>query len=400
MDLIFIRVPENLADNYSWVRRGSSSSSAMQTGSMLDAAEDAKGAQVVLLVPTEKVLITNIEVPTKKDSVRLKAAPHLLSDQIASNIEDLHFCVGPSTDEEATIAVVDKRLIEGWIGLCKAHGLHARAIIPDCLSIPWHAGGWSVLVEQNQALVRTDAGMGYSCHPAMLDTLLQSAIEEQPPEHIQLWLSPGTDVELNIEDKNINLLVEEGTTDALEFLATGWNSKQQIDLQQGEHGLGQNLGLKFKPWRWAAALFGAFLLFQVINMFIEQQQLQKQEQLLSIEIERVFKRSFPNAKTVSGIRKRMSDRLTQLGGSAEGSSDMMPLLAQSSEIVVKKQGSKMESFNFRSGDLELSVSANSLSELEALRSDIAAATGMEIGFRANSSGGKNVGTITIKGGGL
>lgn len=397
MDLIFIRVPENLADNYSWVKRSDGSSSSVQTGSMLDAADDAKGAQVVLLVPTEKILITTIEVPTKKDSVRLKAAPHLLSDQIASNMEDLHFCVGPSTEEEATIAVVDKRLIEGWIGLCKAHGLHARAIIPDCLSIPWHTGGWSVLVEEKQALVRTDAGVGYSCHPAMLDTLLQSAILEEAPEHIQLWLSPGTDVELNIEDKSINLLVEEGKVDSLEFLSTGWNPKRQIDLQQGEHGLGQNIGLKLKPWRWAATLFGALLLFQVANMFIEQQKLQKQEQLLSIEIEKVFKRNFPNAKTVSGIRKRMSERLTQLGGNSGQSIDMMPLLAQSSAIVVQKQGSKMEGFNFRSGDLELSVSANSLSELEALRSDIATATGKEIGFKANSSGGKNIGTITIKG---
>lgn len=397
MDLIYIRIPENLADNYSWIRVNDGSTQAIRHGTMLDASEDAKGAQVVMLAPSEQILLTSAEIPTKKASVRLKAIPNILDDELASEVEDTHFSIGPVIDDLTPIAAVNKRLIEGWIGLAKAHNLHPRAIVPDVLAVPWHEGSWSILIEENQALVRTGVASGYSCHPAVLDTLLQTSLEQELPAQIRIWLAAGVETELDLPEEQIEITSEDCLAGPLEILSTGWKSKQSIDLQQGEYGLGQNIGLKLKPWRWAAMLLGAFLLLQVVSMFIEQQQLQKQQTDLRAEIEKVFKSNFPRARTTSGMRKRMSDRLTELGETDASAIDMLPILAQSTEVILDKQGAKLEDIAFRSGDLELVVSAGSLSELDTLKDAIAKSTGKQIGFSANSTDGKNLGRIKILG---
>ena len=387
MDQLFIRLSTDPAATVHWVKRHAGTTGPVEAGDLEAAAEAAKGHQVILLVPAEQVLLKKAEVPARQTSQLRKAVPFALEDELAADINDLHFALGPREDGITPVAVVDRRLMEGWIGLCRAYGIQPQMILPDLLTIPWQEDTWSILLDAAQALVRTGRYSGFSCEQELLGTLLNAELENgNQPDQINVWLCDGEDFRLALPAENVEPRALACPDGALSVMAEGWQPRQGIDLQQGEFKNRPDIARKLRPWRWAAIFFGVWVALSFGKMLLELRHLEQQQDLLRGQIEKEFKRAFPGAKKVANVRVRMERQLRALRGGGGGGTNALELLAASSKAITAQKDAKLEAISFRNDKLELQVSAASLSQLDALKEAIAKAASVKAELRSANSG--------------
>jgi len=116
-------------------------------------------------------------------------------------------------------------------------------------------------------------------------------------------------------------------------------------------------------------LFGGGLLLIVssVSMFIEQQQLNAQEQQLRAEIEQTFRSTFPEVKRVVNARAQMKTRLKKLRGGQGELQGLLPLLVSSAQPLASAKNIQLNSLNFRKGYLDLELNTPQLQALDALK---------------------------------
>jgi len=387
MDQLFIRLATDPAQTLHWVQRHGEEAGSVASGGFESAAEAARGKQVILLVPAEQVLLKQANVPARQASQLRKAVPYALEDELAADLSELHFALGTRKDEITPVAVVDRRLMEGWIGLCRAHEIQPQAILPEMLCLPLQEDSWSILLEPHQALVRTGSTTGFSCERELLNELLAAELENEEPKQIRVWLCDGEEARLAVPSEKVSTQALACQQGSLPILAKGWVPQQGVDLQQGEFKNRPDFIKKLRPWRWAAILFGVWVAFSFTSMLIELGQLNKQQQALDKQIEKEFKKIFPGSKNIANIRVRVERELKALaGGGKSTDTDLLTLLAASGKIISNTNNTKLESINFRNNRLELQVSAASLSQLDALKNAIAKETAAKAELGSANSG--------------
>ena len=68
-------------------------------------------------MPGTDVLLAEPEVPVKAGAKLAQVVPYALEEQLAEDIENLHFAVGKRAQDSLTtpVAVVPRTLMENWI---------------------------------------------------------------------------------------------------------------------------------------------------------------------------------------------------------------------------------------------------------------------------------------------
>ncbi len=86
----------------------------LRSGPLEQAAQRAAGRHVCVLVPGTDVLLTEPELPAKAGAKLQQIVPYALEEQLAEDIDDLHFAIGKrSGDAPTTPVAVVARLADG-----------------------------------------------------------------------------------------------------------------------------------------------------------------------------------------------------------------------------------------------------------------------------------------------
>src|SRR5579864_7035395 len=109
-----------------------------QTGPWSLAAPRAAGRRICVLVPGTDVLLTEPEVPLKAGTKLQQVVPYALEEQLADDIDDLHFAIGKrAADSSRTpVAVVRRSLMDEWLGTLKSGGLNPESMYADSDLLP------------------------------------------------------------------------------------------------------------------------------------------------------------------------------------------------------------------------------------------------------------------------
>src|ERR1700753_1022395 len=88
-----------------------------QSGPLSLAAPRALGRRVCALVPGTDVMLAEPEVPTKAGTKLSQVVPFALEEQLADDIDDLHFAIGKRVgDSQRTpVAVIRRTLMDDWL---------------------------------------------------------------------------------------------------------------------------------------------------------------------------------------------------------------------------------------------------------------------------------------------
>ena len=380
------------ADQAEWLCADGS----VQRGPLTDLAHQTIGASLILIAPGEAVTLHRATLPSPKRSTWARAIPYALEDQVAEDIETLHFAFSALPDGAyLPVAVVAHDALRGWLDRCNQAGLTPTAVIPEPLLLPWREGEWSVLLEPQRAVVRTGRWEGFAAERDLLELLLNQALAEAgdaKPQRLRVW---GGSLP-TLATTNVELLREDGPPEPLQWLASAGQPAQAINLLQGPYSRQAHWGRWLRPWKAAAALAAVWLLIQGIAQLYEYRSLQQEQVSLRTEIELVFKDAVPGATRIVNPRVQLETRLRELRPASASSSGFLELLARGGQPLTQFSAVTLRSFSYRDGQLDLDLQGGDPAVLDQLRQQFNQQTGVQAEVRTTQREGQIDSKVTLK----
>lgn len=357
----------------------------------------AAGRRVVVLVPAEDVHLCRATVPGRSRQRVLRAIPYALEEQLADDVESLHFAIGAvQEDNDYPVAVVARARMNGWLESLQDRGLAPDCMLPDALALPLEGDSWSLLVEGGRALVRRSTYSGFAIDTDTLPVWFELlAGKEGAPPRVRLFGDTGVDVGIvEVEPASA------GDAQPLAILARGRAQTGAIDLLQGGYSRREELGRLLRPWRATAALLAAGLILTAVSTGIDYYRLSRQQEELTVRIEQLYRQTFPDAKRVVNARAQMEQRLKALQRRAgQAGTDFIGLLGETASVLHQTRGVRIQGASYRDGRLDLELTADNLQVLDQLKQKLAASGRLtaEIQSATTEAGQKVKSRIRVQG---
>jgi general secretion pathway protein L len=217
----------------------------------------AASHRAVIFVPAAEVRLSKVAPPVRQTSKALQATPYLLEEQLAEDVESLHFALGPRQDDGSfPVAVVATARLAEWLQQIKSHGIEPQALVPEMLALPPPAADtWSALADREQIIVRNAPWSGFVADEQSLDVMLQVADGTGEPHALQLFVMRDDARDFTRLQRRVEL--RPGHAHALEVYARHYRSENSINLLQGSHARHESWSRYWQPWKLAAGLAAA-----------------------------------------------------------------------------------------------------------------------------------------------
>ena len=298
--------------------------------------------ETVLVLPVARVAFARAALPRGPAAKLAKLAPFAIEDAIVSAPEDVHCVVldeppGETPEAERLVAVISREWLDSALAELASFGVRPdRAIVESALVADSDAG-WTVVWAGDGGFV-APGGVEAIALDASVDgrppLALKLAVDERrrrgaPPRSIRVLLAGAADApELGKWSESLHVPVA---------LTGKWTPEERDardaqcpDLLPGAgHGVaavGEWLG-RLKPVALVAAVL---IVLHALLTFGDWARLAFEARSLRQEMERTFRKAFPDAKTVVDpalqIRRNLAD-LRRAAGEPD-SGDLVPLLAR------------------------------------------------------------------------
>lgn len=403
----------------SWVLRDADRpAGSLFHGNLKDAAVQATGARVIVLVPGENVLLAQAELPAMKGQKLAKAVPYALEEQLADDVENLHVAIGDQ-DEQGKVsnAVVSRESIESWLARLKTAGLHPDMMSPEVFGVQWEnetdATQWSLIIDGSHALIRTGTQMGLAFETENMSTVFQACLDNAGdlyPSSLTVVgcgedledLFEGSAIQNKLTDlcaeKSIELFFRQSDEDCGVLLAQGFDENNAINLLQGDYSRKEQVGRFLRPWRPALILGAVWLLFQVGGFIADYSRLASLDEKQRVEMSSIFKQALPGSRLVAGSEKELMSRaLEKLRGGGDGSSSLLSLLAQAGKIFKETNGVVLRSVRYKDNKLDVGLNISDLQSLDVLKQRLNNEARLDVEIiSASSRNGKVESRLSIK----
>lgn len=348
----------------------------LQSGPLASAAEFAGGRRVAVFVPGTDVYLAEPVLPLKSGAKLLQVVPFALEEQMATDVEELHFAVGRREDRPGTpVAVVSHELMESWQAALREAGLHAEAIYAETSALPVTPNGVTLMIDGARVYVRRENSPGAVLDVEPLIEALQLALAagDDAREHVTIYLTEDVyererDLFEGLREFTASLQLKLLPDGPLALLASNAMQSPPINLLQGRYAAKTKLRLSFQPWRYAAMLAAAFIVLHAGLKAFQYFDLRSSEARLDQEITQVYQQAMPGAAVPEpgSARKQVEMRLNALrgGGPAGG---MIAALGTLGEALVQAPGTNIESLSYRDNTTDLRVLAPSVDALDKIQ---------------------------------
>ena len=183
-----------------WVQWASSDekgslTTAVREGTLREAAEDVAGRRATLILPADDVLLAQSVVPGNSLARAQQAVPYALEDQVADDIDDLHFALGTKNrNNEYPVAVIGRDVMDSVTKRCSEVRLRPTEIVPETLALPVLSGPdastvvWSALLDHGRAVVRLGDYEGFATDAGMASMMIESGLSTMSEHALVLSL--------------------------------------------------------------------------------------------------------------------------------------------------------------------------------------------------------------------
>jgi len=390
-----------------YIRLNSDSSAARQTGLrtlriaeagaegvssemlMGELAAAVVGCRVIVIVPATELLLMSATVPSRNRQRILSAVPYLLEDQLASDVEQLHFVIDePDAAGQVATVVVEHQKMQGWLELLRMHGVEPHMIVADLCCLPvTDQPEWTLLLEGETALISTGRNQGFAVDVDNLVVMLRSALRASgkgagAPEQLRLLSAgAGDDLALIEQLSEFDLVVshEEEAVDALALLAQGLDEKQTLNLLQGQYSRRDQVGKLLRPWRAAAAMLAALLLISGGMTVVDYFKLSSEQTALKKHIEATYLAACPGAKRIVNPEAQMKQCLKKLRGGEGGSDEgLLTMLSSVGDALKSANGLQLQRISYRHGQLDMALAIADIQGLDQLKQRIIKESGLQV----------------------
>ena len=355
----------------------------------------ARAQRVIVLVPAEDVLLTQVPRLAGGRAQFLKALPFALEDQLASPVEDLCFAVPDRLGaEHVPVAVVASATLRSSLERLAAAGVRADAFYAETQFLPVRENACSILVDDARALWRSAPAQAGACATADLaDTLAMLAAATPAPSEFDLYdLRQGA---ASAAPPGLNVHRYGEYRDALAFFAN--QPEPELNLLQGEFAPAHRQAPVQQLWRRAAALAAAALLLLFVYAGADCWRLARQSARLDDAARTILHDGFPEMDKVAGDpRDLMRSALTNLRGGGD-SGGLVQLLGRIAPILGSTTRTTLTALEYHNATLELALRAPDVPALDLMRERLAG-LGLKVEVTAANSGSEGIdGRLRIAG---
>ncbi len=432
-EFLIIRLTNQPSDLINWLVWSASSQQVIASGEIelsnlasLQSYRQPEQGQirpVVGLIPSNQVLLTNITIPKGAARQLDNMLPFLMEDELAQDIDDMHFTVLSKQSEQATVATIERQYLQQWIDELTQAGLALSRALPDCLALPKNDGGVSALRIDDQWLLRQGEVKGAAVDQDWLELFLssgwlapdgdalrfedvvsedsESSAEsdantdmsselEQFSDEAQPELPTSEQMEQQLAEQQqalqhkqqlserVHIYCYSDLPDKVEQLAGHWQSSFQdalpmAVLAQGAMANKINLltgpfkvqSTWFKQWRvWQKVAIAAVVLCAVLvtQQVLKVQQLEAQVASYHSESERIFRQILPERRripTVSYLKRQLQDEENRLSGGGSSRVSVLPWLAELPELLKTVPNMTIQNIKFDGNRSEVRIQAQS-----------------------------------------
>lgn len=360
----------------------------------LNAEQDALRAAVadrrltpVFAVPGEDARLLTVTVAPEEKRHFARSLPYMLEEALAGDVSDLHFAHCPLDKLEYAVAVCSIAAMETYAE--RLHGFPGvNQWLPEPLLLPWSAGEWSLVLEENVAIVRTGLCAGFSVERDLLPAMLEAASRDTEPDSIVVYGSDQAAESMLIPEA-LRERVQWRGGDLYAALLVAEQPQPMLNLRQG--AFAQRLPLRrwWTQWRVAAALFGAALALHLLATWIDYRQLRKENIALRTAVEGSYRKAYPRG-AIADVEKQLQRQLDALSGSADGGS-FVALMERVGDVIAGSTGTSIVSINYndKAGEMRLNIVARNYGAVEQVRAGINKA-GLEAVMENSSAQGDEV----------
>ncbi|MBU0673679.1 MAG: type II secretion system protein GspL [Proteobacteria bacterium] len=389
-------------ETVSWLERDGKEIGPHQQGALSELTR-LKSGRIYILIPGGDVLLTEVALPAGRRRIGLKSLPYLLEENLAEDVESLHFAVGPADRQnKLPVAVVARDRMDHWLSMLLEAGLDGAVLVPAPLALPYQEGTWTGLLTEDMLQVRTGIHQGFSVDRDNIELvweLIRPQIPTATDETLPL-LRLQTSTPEDLSDLFPGVRVETITNDhPITTLAQGFQASQTIDLLQGPYSRHAEWQEVWRQWRQPLLLLLVLVAMVGAGMILNFSRLRHEDLALEAAIINAYRESFPEAKKVINARIQMENQLKAFQDRATRRDDFLETYAQIAPLLNEAVGFTLKGFRYRNGRFDYDLEVDNLQILEELKGQLSALPGIGVEIRnAAASGDKLAAKLQIKGG--
>jgi general secretion pathway protein L len=370
--VIRLRAHDEAPASWLIVDENGARSGTVTNGPVADALGASQGRRVILLLPGTEVSLSLPELPVKGGARLAQAVPFALEEQLATDVDALHFAVGArGADTNLTpVATVSRALLERWVTACQDAGIHPNAAHCESQAVPVSPNVCTLLLDENILYVRRAAGVPYALDAQPLATALELALgpADEPGEHVVFYATPAEyehhqalieGLRARTATLQVKLLPDGG----LPLLAAHLEGSGAINLLQGSYAPSSTFSTRLQQWRLPAALAAATLLVFLLGQGISLWRMSRAEKQVDAEIAAVFQQALPGQKMVNA--REQIEGVLRRGGA--GGASLLPAVTVLAQAVAGAPTTRLESLSFRGDAVELRVVAPSVEAIDGIK---------------------------------
>ena len=388
--------PHGAAQQAEWIvvdGAGTQQSGPMR-GPLSLAAAAVGGRRLVALAAGPDVTLAAPELPARGAARLLQLVPFALEEQLATEVDMLHFAVGrQGADRRVPVAAVDRQGFTDWLAQLTDAGLSPAAVYPESLTVPDNPGHVVVVIEFDRVVVRRPGVLPLALDAAPLADAL--ALAGLPPAdaagaaalHLLVYVAAAEwerhratleALRESVASLNVQLLPE----GALPVLAAGAVSAPPFSLLQGEFARREGFASAWPRWRNALLLLAAFAVLHLATLAVDGWRLHRDGLRLAQQLHAAAAEALPdvsNLDRLPNVRAAVDGRLHRVRASV--SEGLLGALGVVAGALVTAPDTHLQSISYRDGVTDLTLDAPDVGAIDRVQQAI-----RERGFGAEVQG--------------
>ena len=351
------------------------------TGAINEISELAAAHPVVIILNSQCLHISQLQLPTQNMQKMLKAVPYALEEFIADDIENFHFVIARNKhDKSISVVGIDKNTLQNIVQIFQNANIAIKKIIPDalCLAADAETRQWACLSFHENSILQTETLNGMTLPDDLLEYVITNKLQDkdlEKPEKILFFSereSTAIADKFKFDDENIDIINVIYNTHPLVVFCGHYKQAIALNLLQHEFKPKNKSSVQWQYWRMAAALAIIWLVLHLGITGFQYSRTADENKILKAKIEKIYKKAFPESRKIINPRSQMAQKLKQLKGTAGGANNgLIYLLAESfGHIKNKQEGVNINSMTFRNNRMDIGLDSTNLQTLETFNQSL------------------------------
>ncbi|NOH70383.1 type II secretion system protein GspL [Vibrio pectenicida] len=361
-EFLIVRLSKNKTAVIQWLVWSESQKEVIASGDLQDHQDlsdlthYAEERQLILLVSAENLVLTTLDIPAGASRQLEPMLPFMLEDDIAQDVDELHFTVLAKQNGQAHVCGIDYSWLEAILVDFRELGFIVRKVLPDALALPVAEEMTLMAVElDGQWLVKKGQYQAVSVDQTWLTILAQSSWVKQDDGYLPLKaFSPLPVIDLSEGQSWQN----ESPQLVMQLLAEG-AVQSKMNLLSGEFKPKSSFGRHLNIWRKTGIAASVLVVMLSLNNWLEIKNAEQQANAYREESERIFRQITSKNKipTITYLKRELErEEKLLVGGSGDSVLNWMIKMPQAMKQV---PGLKLTSFKYDGSRDEVRLQAQS-----------------------------------------